>query len=99
MPEGGSQSKRQMHEDYERNTGKRAAELDENPCPPVLLHVWEWFVHLDAARVGGGFAPGPLTFSEIDAYFCLMNIDPVREEISCLLAADRARLETLAKKD
>lgn len=73
------------------------APVPEIDVPDVLSHVWAWFWELNASR-GGGMGPGPISFSEIDAWRRLTGADPTREEIAALREMDSTYLAAVAKR-
>ena len=52
-------------EQVERSTGRQVLPAVE--IPPEGEHIWQWFWQLSSKR-GGGFGPGPLTYTEIQAW-------------------------------
>lgn len=43
-------------------------ELDGEPLPYVVQHLWTWFLELHRSRSGSGFGPNPIGYVEIDAW-------------------------------
>lgn len=79
-------------------TGRKPAELEGPELPAPLEHVWAWFLELDAARGGNGFAPNPLGFVELRAWAGLTGAKPTPFEVECLRALDGAFFAQWAKR-
>lgn len=73
----------------ERMKGFTPPEL-VNPfdCPLEILYLWKWFNDLNQSRAIG-LAPGPLTHSEMKAYFDLIGERPEHWELEVLRSLDR----------
>lgn len=63
-------------------------------CPESLVYLWNIFNNLDHTRTIGGMAGyNPLQFSEIKAYFELIQVMPFEWELTTLLKLDRIALK------
>lgn len=61
-----------------------APELRNLPqCPEETEHVWKWFCDLSRAR-GAGFWLDAVSWPDIQAYFALMGITPMRWELEAI---------------
>jgi hypothetical protein len=76
----------------EERSGKIQEELHFDPIPNSCLHVWEWFLQLDSSRQSGMQA-NPISFSDIQAFFQLHNVQPDDWEISLIKQLDRIALK------
>lgn len=76
----------------------QAGRPPDDPAPPEgAEHVLRWFWALDSAR-SCGFAPNPISFSEIEAWAKLTGADPLPWEVRAIKAMDMAYLNELAKR-
>lgn len=83
----------------ERQTGIRPKELDDLiECPEEYKYIWDWFVELDSTRSGSGFGVNPIPFSEMVAYFTLLNVEPDAFEIVALRMLDRVAMNHYRKE-
>lgn len=99
MQSGGSSKLKEQLLSVERQTGIRPKELDDFvDCPEDLKYIWDWFVELDSTRTGSGFGVNPIQFSEIVAYFTLIDIEPDAFEITALRMLDRVALNHYRKE-
>lgn len=79
----------QTYLDIERQTGVRAAALDEiPPLPFEAEQVWQWFGDLNRARGSGMVGPESLSWSDVCAYFQLLGFRPSRWELEALSRLD-----------
>jgi hypothetical protein len=74
-------------------TGVMPPELEAVDCPPILEHVWRWFIQLNGQRQIGMNA-NPLSFQEIISWANLMHTHPTPFEVECLCLADHVWLST-----
>ena len=71
--------------------------LEEEPeLPPVLEHIWKWFLRLSARR-GGGYGPAPFSFQEIGAWAELTRCEPSPWEVEQLEKLDDLYLKIIAE--
>lgn len=65
---------------------------------PGVVHLWNAFAQLSAARTNNGFGPNPIPYSEIDAYSRLtaQSFDPW--EVAAIRALDDAYISAAAEK-
>lgn len=78
-------------------TGRRPAELDGPDLPEAIAYVWGWYLELDAARSGNGWAPNPLGYGEIAAWAKLTGRRPTRFEVAVLRALDGVFFRQVSK--
>lgn len=98
QPVGGVTLRENLEQVVKATQGKvRPPELDPPECPHELLHLWEWFADLSGARPHTGFGPGPLPFSEIQAWANLTGHRPTPWEVGVLKRLDGVYLEVTAK--
>jgi hypothetical protein len=64
---------------------------EEVPCPWELMHVWEWFIELDATRQNG-MGIGPITHTELRNWSANLQVHPLPFEVRAIMAIDRAFL-------
>lgn len=65
-------------------TGIIAPELKNLPqCPDEMAHVWKWFCDLSRAR-RAGFGLEAITWPDMQAYFSMMGISPMRWELEAI---------------
>jgi hypothetical protein len=82
-----------------RQTGVKPKELDELcELPESCSQVWSWFTDLSSSRSSNGFGINPLAYSEIKAYFDLMQIEPLEWELRLLKRFDLELIKYYAKK-
>jgi hypothetical protein len=93
----GSSTLREHLEADERRTGKRAWELDECKIPKEALHIWRWFLELDATRQNG-MDINPISYSEIAAWSKLTGNRPRRHEVEVLRQIDGLYLAEHAER-
>ena len=73
----------------EKNRAMAERELAAIPDPPEpVQYLWEWFQTLDSARRYGMSGAEPLTFSDLDAFARLLDVDPTPAEVRALLFLD-----------
>lgn len=65
--------------------------------PDSCLYVWGYFKDLHTTRTGNGFGASPITFTEMKAYFDLLQVDPEEWELTLLRKFDNLALDTFAK--
>lgn len=73
-----------------RQTRVKPAQLEVPPCPVLLKHVWEWFMHLHRRRGMGERGPHPLSYTEIKSWSELRNIQLQQYELDAIDALDVA---------
>jgi hypothetical protein len=68
-------------------------------CPDSLVHVWNWFLDLDNARTLGGMGGiNPITYTEILAFFTLMQIEPFDFEVKLIKKLDRISMQSYSQR-
>ncbi len=53
--------------------------------PSSCVHVWQWFMDLNDARLEGFSGAQPITYTEIKSYFDLHRIEPYLQDWELLL--------------
>lgn len=82
-----------------RQTGIRPKELEDIiELPESCLQVWKWFIDLHNARGSNGFGVNPIPYTEIKAYFDLMEIQPEDWEVNLIKLFDNEALQAYAKE-
>ena len=61
--------------------------------PPEVVHIWNTFVQLAAARGGSGFGPQPISYTEIEAFSRVMDMPLAPWEVAAIRALDDAYFE------
>lgn len=61
-----------------------------------VIHIWRWFSDLHFARAPGGFAPAPISYSEIAAYQAVTGEIMERWEVRAIRQVDIAMLSAFA---
>lgn len=80
-------------------TGIKPKELEDLvELPDLCLHAWKAFIELHEQRSGSGFAPNPISYSEIYAYtnLCQVYLEPW--EVDLIKKFDREALSFYAKQ-
>jgi hypothetical protein len=81
-----------------RQTGHKPKELsDLLTLPDSCSYVWSYFKDLHTTRTGNGFGASPITFTEMKAYFDLLQIEPDEWELVLLRKFDNLALDIFAK--
>lgn len=93
-PQEDGQPKRAHLEVAARLSPVARAELVGPKLPEAAVHVWEWFLELNAARSAGEFGVAAITFAELEAWARLTGRDLRPHEVTWLRAIDRLWLAT-----
>jgi hypothetical protein len=73
-------------------TGVMPPQLDVPPIPHELLHIWGYFLQLNAKRTAGAMAANPISDEQIMAWERRHNIQLSPFEGECIDALDAAFL-------
>lgn len=80
--------------EVKEQTGVVARELLTAPTvPPTVAHIWRWFCDLSRGRAVG-MSLNAIAWSDMQAYFQLMRVQPLRWEIQALRRTDDAFIES-----
>lgn len=73
-----------------KNTGRKPPELENIvECPKGLFYLWVWFNRIEQSRTYGGMQGiNPIQYSEIKAFFELIEVDPMEWEIIVIKQLD-----------
>lgn len=63
-----------------------------------MQFVYKWFVDLNNKRTSNGFGINPIQYSEILAYFTLIEVQPEDWEVEMISKLDSIALEIYAKE-
>jgi hypothetical protein len=66
--------------------------------PDSCRDVWVWFLELHNNRSSNGFTENPISFSDMHAYFNLIDVQPRRWEVDLIRMLDGAILEFMRKQ-
>lgn len=81
-------------ESVAKQTGREVPELENLlEVPDTMKFLWMYFIDLHNSRGSNGFGVNCISYTEIDAYFRLMDIKPAEWEIQVI-----KRLDNLAMK-
>lgn len=69
-------------------TGHTPQELQPIEVSDIVMYLWEWFLQLNAARQSNGMSINPISYSEIQAWVTLMQINISPFEIVIIKALD-----------
>ena len=72
-------------------------EVLEPECPREVIYVWNSWVELNGARGSSGFAPHPISWSELDAYSRMIGVEIYPWEARAIRAIDDAYLSSWAE--
>lgn len=82
-----------------RQTGVKPKELqDVVELPESCFQVWKWFIDLHNARGSNGFGVNPINYTEIKAYFDLIDIKPEDWEVTLIKLFDNEALSAYTKE-
>lgn len=82
-----------------RQTGIRPKEFEDLiELPDCCFQVWKWFIDLHNTRGSNGFGINPISFTEIKAYFDLLDIKPEEWELTLIKRFDNEALSAYAKE-
>lgn len=82
----------------ERQTGRTPAELQNLvECPSELLYLWDWFLQLNNKRQSG-MSINSISWSDTDAFFRLIDIQPTQEELNILSKLDNIALKHFSEQ-
>lgn len=80
-------------------TGVKQKELELKELPNCTVHVWQWFLRLNAKRTSSGMGPpNPIPYSEMQAFFYFEDIQPFDWELRLLEAFDRVAMDAYSKQ-
>lgn len=80
-------------------TGKKPAELEEMlELPDLFAEVWSWFLRLNNRRQSSGFGYNPLSYSEIAAFFDLLEYSPQQWELEVIEVLDSVAMKHFEKE-
>lgn len=83
----------------QKNTGRTPVELQNLvELPRRFYELWQWFIELHNARSSSGFGVNPISYSDIKAYFELIDIVPEDWEIRVIKKLDGIAQEHMAKQ-
>jgi hypothetical protein len=86
-----------------RNTGRKPPELESAAeLPEMFYEVWGWFLKLHSKRTSNGFSANPLSYSEIKAFFALIQYQPQHWELLLIEKFDEITMqvyEEIRKKE
>ena len=68
------------------------------PMPENYRHCWSWFGELSRTRSSNGFGQNAISYSEIDAWSRLTNIELTPLEVSAIMRLDSAYLTIQAEQ-
>lgn len=85
--QGDGNELREHYKSIWRQTGEKPKEL-ENQCPEAFQYLWDYFDQLNGARTSNGFGANPLSYSEIQCWRSLMDIDLTPNEVTILKYLD-----------
>ena len=68
------------------------------PMPENYRHCWSWFGELSRTRSSNGFGQNPISYSEIDSWSRLTNIELTPLEVSAIMRLDSAYLTIQAEQ-
>lgn len=71
----------------------------EEEVPDEVAYIWAWFQELHAARGSSGFAPSPISYSEIFAWAQLTGREPEPWEIQVLKDIDMVYLGSIVTEE
>jgi hypothetical protein len=82
-----------------RQTGVKPKELEDVvELPESSFQVWKWFIDLHNSRTSNGFGVNPISYTEIKAYFDLIDIKPEEWEVTLIKLFDNEALSAYAKE-
>jgi hypothetical protein len=65
----------------------------------MFQEVYQWFLALNNRRASGGMGVSPVLFTEMQAYFSLIQVTPLPWEVQVLCAFDNTVLEIYSKQN
>lgn len=74
-------------------TGIKPEALDYDPCPDLLLSIWEYFKELELGRQFNEFGKLPFTYTEIESWSRLNNISLASSEVKLIKQLDLISLQ------
>ena len=83
-------------EEYNAAFGSSHKTPEAPQIPDSVMHVWEWWWHLNARRNPGFDSMSPLTYSEIYHWSALTRTQITPTETSMLILMDDAYLAAVA---
>ena len=90
-------TRRQHYESIARQTGRVIPELDVKPLPFTCSEIWKWFMNLNQSRQSG-FGVNAISYSEMKAYFDLINVQPTEDELTLIRMLDNILLDIYNKE-
>jgi hypothetical protein len=82
-----------------RQTGIKPKELEDViELPESCFQVWKWFIDLHNSRTSNGFGVNPISYTEIKAYFDLIDIKVEEWEVTLIKLFDNEALSAFAKE-
>lgn len=82
----------------QEQTGVTPKELEDCvDLPSVFNDVWHWFLMLNSSRTSS-MSVNPIAFSEMQAFFDLMQINPLPWEIEILKIFDNVAMKHYSKE-
>lgn len=78
----------------QRQTGKIPEELQQEPkLDEFFYETWNWFQRLNARRSSNGYSVNALTFEDINAFFMLLQHQPLEHELLAIEHFDMAYMQ------
>ena len=75
-------------ESYWRQTGVRPPQLEIEPIPTEVQHVWGWWLQLQETRSSAFSGHSHITYTELDSWARLLDIKVTPFEVQCLMKLD-----------
>jgi hypothetical protein len=97
MVQDDGSTKKQHLENVQRQTGIKPEELNVPEMPRCCEQVWNWFIQLNNARQSG-MSANPLSYSDIYAFFKLIDVQPTEDELDIIRILDGIVLEIFNKE-
>lgn len=73
-------------------------ELDTGELPPALEFIWDWFLKLSQTRSYNMGGPNPITYTEIESFKRLFQLNITDWQIDLITDLDMVYLKVNAKK-
>jgi len=82
-----------------KQTGIMPVELEKLvSLPPMLKYIWRDFLILNSARTSNGFSANCIPYTEIKAYYDLINVVPEPWEVEVLRHMDNLVMQIMSDK-